>query len=174
MNIFVLDDCPVVSASYMCDKHIPKMIVESFQMLSTGLRANGFETNDLYRSAYIHHPCTKWAGYSADNWLWLFDHAEALLQEYRKRYGKIHKCEITIYQAMRFIRLPAFSHKGLSDYAQAMPDMYKSSDAIWSYRAYYLFEKAYFAKWEKGSDAPWWWSENKIYTEPLEHISLSA
>ncbi len=38
MNIFVLDEDPVISAQMMCDKHIPKMIVEAAQMLSTAHR----------------------------------------------------------------------------------------------------------------------------------------
>ena len=35
MNVFVLDDDPVVAAQLQCDKHVVKMIVESAQMLST-------------------------------------------------------------------------------------------------------------------------------------------
>jgi len=35
MNIFILDKDPVVAAQMLCDKHVPKMLVESGQMLST-------------------------------------------------------------------------------------------------------------------------------------------
>ena len=35
MNIFVLHKDPTVAAQMLCDKHVPKMIVESAQMLST-------------------------------------------------------------------------------------------------------------------------------------------
>ena len=38
MNIFILDNDPVKAAQQQCDKHIPKMIVESAQMLSTAHR----------------------------------------------------------------------------------------------------------------------------------------
>ena len=38
MNIFVLDEDPAAAAIMLCDKHIPKMIVESAQMLSTAHR----------------------------------------------------------------------------------------------------------------------------------------
>ena len=38
MNIFVLDKDPRVAARMLCDKHVPKMIVESAQMLSTAHR----------------------------------------------------------------------------------------------------------------------------------------
>ena len=42
-------------------------------------------------------------------------------------------------------------------YAQAMPDEYKSANAIDSYRRYYIVEKRYFAKWNKGRQQPNWW-----------------
>ena len=42
MNIFFLDKTPEKSAQYLCDKHIPKMLLESCQMLSTALRPAGF------------------------------------------------------------------------------------------------------------------------------------
>ena len=38
MNIFILDEDPVIAARMLCDRHIPKMIVESAQMLSTAHR----------------------------------------------------------------------------------------------------------------------------------------
>ncbi len=34
MNIFVLDENPIRAAEMMCDKHIPKMVVESAQMMA--------------------------------------------------------------------------------------------------------------------------------------------
>ena len=38
MNIFFLDTDPKTSASYHCDKHVVKMIIESAQLLSTAHR----------------------------------------------------------------------------------------------------------------------------------------
>ena len=52
MNIFFLDKTPEKSAQYLCDKHVPKMLLESCQMLSTALRQNGYEDDYLYKSAY--------------------------------------------------------------------------------------------------------------------------
>ena len=38
MNIFFLDKTPEGSAKMLCDKHVPKMVLESSQMLSTAIR----------------------------------------------------------------------------------------------------------------------------------------
>ena len=35
MNLFILNNDPVIAAQEQCDKHVVKMIVESAQMLST-------------------------------------------------------------------------------------------------------------------------------------------
>ena len=37
MNIFALDSDPYKAARMMCDKHIPKLIVESAQMMAASL-----------------------------------------------------------------------------------------------------------------------------------------
>ena len=51
MNIFVLDENPIVAARMMCDKHVVKMIVESGQMLSTVHRVlDGTEWTDYAKN----------------------------------------------------------------------------------------------------------------------------
>ena len=44
MNIFVLDENPVIAAKMACDKHIVKMILESAQMLCTAKRVQDGES----------------------------------------------------------------------------------------------------------------------------------
>ena len=82
MNIFVLDKDPRVAARMLCDKHVPKMIVESAQMLSTAHRLldgtpekrpsrsgktiqTYYSFNDerddfYYLAVHKYHPCTTW------------------------------------------------------------------------------------------------------------------
>ena len=101
MNIFVLDANPITAARMMCDKHIPKMVVETAQMLASALRRHG-ATDDImpiakttgrpYKGGYHNHPCTVWTGDTQQNFLWLVDHGLALSQEYIMRFGKIHAC----------------------------------------------------------------------------------
>ena len=70
MNIFVLDEDPVIAAQMMCDKHIPKMIVETFQMLGSALRRHGATDEQMPLTSkgtpliggYKHHPATIWTG----------------------------------------------------------------------------------------------------------------
>ena len=70
MNIFFLHETPEKSAEYHCDKHVPKMILETAQMLSTAYRRNFNDGDELYKTAYPKHPSTIWMGDSGDNFFW--------------------------------------------------------------------------------------------------------
>ena len=60
MNIFYLHSHPLVAAHYHCDKHVPKMILESAQMLSIVARSNGFDVGYKMNinGAFSKHPAT--------------------------------------------------------------------------------------------------------------------
>jgi len=151
MNIFVVDNDPVVAATMLCDKHVVKMIVETAQMLCTVGRSNGHQTK--YRSTHARHPCTLWAGESKQNWDWLIKHGLSMCEEYTRRYGRRHKTHDVIESLSNLpIKLP---NKGLTPFAQAMPDKYKSHDPIEAYRNYYKGEKSGFAQWK--TSPPLWW-----------------
>ena len=161
MNIFVLDENPITAAQCMDDVRVPKMCVESAQMMASALRRHGATDEQMpltkagkpYRGGYKHHPCTVWAGDSRANFQWLARHAQALLTEYSNRFDKVHACNgpIHIMSCKDYI----IPEGGLMHFAQAMPDEYKDNDAVKAYRAYYHSKQ--FAKWEKGTPAPDWW-----------------
>lgn len=112
MNLFVLDNNPVIAAQQQCDKHVPKMIVESAQMLSTvhrmldgtmerrpsksgKVQVQYWKLEDerediLYKACHFNHPCTIWTRESMHNYRWHYLHFAALCDEYTYRYGKKH------------------------------------------------------------------------------------
>ena len=157
MNIFFLDKSPEKSAEFLCDKHIPKMLLESCQMLSTALRQNGYEDDYLYKSAYPNHPMTKWVGDTRDNFIWAFRNADEISREYSKRFGKIHK-SVNILNTITDNEMQnKIPDKSFTEPPQCMPDEYKDKDYVTAYRRYYNTDKKYFAKWEKGRSCPEWW-----------------
>lgn len=165
MNIFVLDTNPTIAATMMCDKHIPKMVLESAQMMAQALRRHGATDEQMpltksgtpYKGGHPHHPCTVWAGDSRANFYWLADHALALCEEYTTRFGKTHACEQPIKQMNDMsYRIRPNNVRVLTPFALAMPDEYRDDDAVKAYRRYYHSKT--FAKWEKGTPAPAWWS----------------
>ena len=157
MNIFVLDEDPKVAAQMMCDKHVVKMILESDQILSTVCWKQNIPAP--YQPTHVNHPSVVWAGKSRQNYRWLLDHLFELLNEYNRRYDKIHKVEYDgIFNILcsRIISLK-FAEKELTSFPQCMPDTYRSDNPVIAYRNYYKAEKSYFAKWKMGN-TPYWWA----------------
>ena len=174
MNIFVLDKDPYKAAEMMCDKHVVKMIVESCQILSAAFditykesgrgRGKGepSATFDLpqYPKSVKKHPCTLWVVESIENYRWLLKHFDALLNEYTKRYNKVHKYgqginkHLEIYTGqLIWLDLPNVPQ---TKFVQAITntDLHRD-DPIEGYREYYIQEKAHFAKWKLGNTPEW-------------------
>ena len=180
MNIFVTDLDPIKAAQNLCDKHIPKMIVESAQMLSTVHRlldgipekrpsksgktiqeyyTFGDERDNLYYLAvHKYHPCTTWTKESKTNYEWHYDHFVAMANEYEYRRNRKH----ATFQKLGTLLQKAPKNIldiGLTEFAQAMnhyPTCKVEGDAVQAYRNYYHAAKP-FAKWEWGRPAPDWW-----------------
>lgn len=152
MNIFVLDYNPEIAATYQKDKHVIKMILETAQLLCSVSWKYNFPAP--YEVTHKNHPCTLWAGESEDNWNWLVAHGLALSAEYTKRYNKIHKSELIIRQMKDYGGHSTV--KGLTPFAQAMPDEYKCSDAVEAYRKYYIGKKLERATWKYPATKPEW------------------
>jgi hypothetical protein len=157
LNIFVLDQDPFIAAQYLLDKHVVKMPLETAQILCTVANKKGFMAP--YKPTHMWHPATLWAGRSSANWAWLCEHGIGISQTYTKTYGKIHKCQ-AIIQALKERtleiwgeQLPSSKH---TPFELCMPDQYKVSDPVSSYRNYYKADKAYIAKWSNRETPNWW------------------
>jgi hypothetical protein len=170
MNLFILSLIQKEIAESMMDKHVSKILLEAVQMLCSARRI--VEPDDdvinerIYKVAHKNHPVSIWCRKSRANFVWALDLAEELHNEWRFRYGhpetKIHKS----YQVAMFLRenIPsedAFQEVGLTPFAQAMPDKYKSDDPVLSYRNYYMSEeKQKIASWSKKRSKPAWYVLN--------------
>ncbi|SET06435.1 pyrimidine dimer DNA glycosylase/endonuclease V [Thalassotalea agarivorans] len=152
MNIFILDEDITRCAQYHCDQHVVKMILESVQLLCTALNKKGFSTP--YKSTHAKHPCVLWVEESYDNFLWLVELTRALNTEYQYRYDKTtdHKSMAVLEKILDY----PYESKGLTEFAQAMPDDYKvKQNAVDAYRNFYREDKMKFATWRKRQPPVW-------------------
>ena len=150
MNIFVTDRDPVKSAQVLPDKHVVKMPLETCQMLSIIYSKWYYNWGDLHKKdgtpyftekgGFRNHPCTVWAAQNHYNTAWLIQHGCALSREYTHRYGKIHGCAETLFEAKRIFHKKA--EKAIvcchmaTDFARAMFDEFKHDDTIDTLTAY--------------------------------------
>ena len=167
MNIFILDEDPIISAQMQCDKHIVKMPLETAQMLCSVWHRYGQGMNVPYKEAHKNHPCTLWAGDDARHYDWLWQHGMELCFEYTRRYNKIHKCQQVIMD-IRETDWGTLQYKPTcgTPHPQCMPDEYKCAfdDAVLAYRKYYVNDKKDIAKWDKSRPMPDWYANKKYRT----------
>jgi len=153
MNIFVSDECPVLSAVHLPDKHVVKMPLECCQMISviysswyhnwgTIPKKDGTPYN-TEKGAFRNHPCTQWAAKEYENLAWLIRHGYALCNEYRHRYGKIHSCfyglheaeVIFLYKSQESLEI----YKNVKSFVRAMPDEFKLNSNVDTFTAYKMY-----------------------------------
>jgi hypothetical protein len=161
MNIFVLHEDPLTAAYMHCDKHVPKMILETAQMLCTAASIISNEQQP-YKACYVNHPCNIWVRESRENFRWAFLLGTMLCNEYTRRFLKIHKTADVIKQMRDVFHRLRFEKDELTPFALCMPDIYKNPlDPIGSYRNFYNGEK-HFAKWQRGTPQPEWSTHEKV------------
>lgn len=161
MNIFAVHEDPRLAALELPDKLIPKMIVESAQMLSTAHRVlDGDEKANmlqLYKKAYENHPSTIWVRQDAMNYWWLWMHALTLCEEHKWRFSDesgiaLHKTVPVIHALQELpLNIPAkkeSSWEVLADLPLCMPDQYKQGSnhhmyTTESYQQFVTQDKSY-------------------------------
>jgi len=153
MNIFVTHPDPHKSATELPDKHVVKMPLETCQMLSIIYSKWYYDWGELHKKdgtayatkkgAFRNHPCTQWAANSIFNTAWLIQHGCALADEYNYRYGKIHGCSDTLFEAKKMFHRMAGEvitcYCMVESFTRAMPDEWKydkTIDTITAYKRY--------------------------------------
>jgi hypothetical protein len=158
MNLFILSLIQREIAECMMDKHVAKILLEAVQMLCSAKRVLDPEDkiNDkLYKLAHKNHPVTIWCRTSRENFEWTLHLIDCLHVEWRFRYShvKMHKSYLVALYLKEHIP-KQFPISGLTPFALAMPNEYKTEDPVESYRKYYVSKQS-FATWKKRPRPNW-------------------
>tara|TARA_R110000824_G_scaffold201798_1_gene385936 strand:+ start:855 stop:1376 length:522 start_codon:yes stop_codon:yes gene_type:complete len=159
MNIFAIEGDEktgtidwVKSAKSQDNYRVVKMILECCQILSTALNEQGLDAP--YRSFNPKHPSCKWAAESSHNFLNLVEHCEAMIEEYKERFGKVHKCEGVLEKIKGLYRPSNFPSTCPTPLRMAMPDYFKvKNNPVLSYRKYYASKPR--IRYPKGKTPAW-------------------
>lgn len=181
MNLFYLDEDLDKCAEYHIDKHVGKMQLEAAQLLTTTLWVDKYlgyiprklnseelqvikshkklepsieeRTFTRYLPTHENHPSAIWVRSSLEHFYWTVCYVNALNSETQWRGNKSHASCAEVNKMPEPINLPDI---GWTAPTLAMPDKYKSEDAVESYRNYYIHDKAEIASWKK-RNKPYWW-----------------
>lgn len=153
MNLFYLDEDHRKNAEYHVNAHSHKMLLESMQLVCTTFHLQDIDAP--YKPSHKNHPSSFWTRQSRENFQWVIDYASSLSDEYTHRYGKVHKSTAVLQWAIQNMHRLVFPRQGFTEFALAMPDEYKTSCPIISYRNYYRDGKSHLHAW-KNRDKPEW------------------
>ena len=175
MNIFYLSNNTKLCAMEHVDKHVVKMILEYGQLMSTAHRVldgepyygktinnrniqrwllPDYREEIIWKASHVKHPSGIWVRSSSTHYYWLYYLWIDLLEEYKYRYGKIHSA-VRMKDVFSILPNNIPREKWLSDPTPAMPDEYKTTSSIESYRNYYKGDKKAFATWKNRNTPAW-------------------
>lgn len=181
MNRFIIEATPKECAMAHCDKHVPKMVVEEAQMLSTvhrmldgtiemrpsksGKRMVKYWKLDdqrediLYKAVHMNHPCTVWARQTTGNYNWAYQMFVALCDEFSYRYGKTHKSDELLTHHLMIPPKNIDPSLEVTPFPLAMgsnPECMFHDDPVKSYRLFYQTKQERFKMvWSKREVPPW-------------------
>jgi hypothetical protein len=157
MNIFYINEDPIIAARELADDHIRKMQIESAQMCSTAHWVSG--STAPYKQAHTNHPSTKWVRQSIHHYRWLTAYGLEICNEFEKRYGKHHKTK----DVLEWLRdnEPNIPDNGFMDPPMCMPDEFKVGNTIEAYKNFYINDKIKIKKltYNKLNNKPEWINE---------------
>jgi hypothetical protein len=166
MNIFYLHQLPQIAASYHCDKHVGKMLIETCQMLATAHHQHGNGDKVTYKQTHVNHPSNVWVRESRLHYDWAAALARELGREFFKRYGKHHK-SYDVLMAELWKAPPAMFKLPLKWRTPplAMPVEHHCDDAIKAYRQYYASKtRSMEMVWNRHASTPPDWFVDILFT----------
>ena len=163
MNIFALDQCPMQSALWLDDIRKNKMILESAQMLSTAVRTLCPDTDlEVYRVAYLNHPCTIWARQSRANFSWLLSHMSHLFIQ----KGGVHKSALLIPLFKKYADNGDFPQEELTGFANCARNQERGVDYSHIEDVHQAYRLYMNDRWkERNITLTWRWGEQPEWKE---------
>jgi hypothetical protein len=180
VNIFFTDWDPIIAARDSCDSYVVKIPVEVGTLLSaihwrmgyvgpvgTGLELILGEEDGVmpavgpYRNSRVIKTSSEiyqWLIKSTGNYNYAVQYGLELINEYKKRYKKLHLAEgVLLWLRDNTPSIPVGPLT--SDVGLAMPEIYKDRmNPTLSYKKYMVCEKQRVMKWRYG-EMPQWYKE---------------
>ena len=168
MNIFYLDHSPEAAARYHCNQHVPKMVVETAQLLSNAHWRTGYSgPNHVEHGTGPYRHCRNagptlgpmiWVMECVANYRWTVRLGLELCSEFERRFsGRIHKTRPVLGWLKD--HEPELPDIGLTQVRLAFDQGYtgsrESGDCVAAYREYYSKWKKRMKTWPPGEIPEW-------------------
>lgn len=165
MNLFILDEDPVISASLNCDIHVNKIILEAASCMCAAHWEYDFPMIQnaplplrlgKYRGRTHHNNhITKWVRASYENYRWTYKHAVELCRQHRVRAGHNHDHASKVIVDWLGENEPPLESFEMTPFRQAVAESCYHDNPVVAYWVYYVTCKSHLAFW-RASEKPSW------------------
>lgn len=172
MNLFVVDQDPVIAAKSLCNKHIVKMCSETANMLLWPFKLSGHrlplsQSGKEVGLSHQNHPASVWIRESSSNYEWAVEHLRALLKEKEFRYNSKHYAENYFYFIFNNFKKLEWNSNNFTRFAGCFGQWKEqvekdSQDRVSQYRTFYCLDKQKFARWPSLEKIPEWWPHKSV------------
>lgn len=167
MNLFILDENPIIAASHNCDIHVRKIILEAASCMCAAHWEYGFHNinqappilqQGKYRGRTHHNNhITKWVRESLENYRWTYKHATELCRQHVLRSKhKIPHASLPIIEWLGE-NPPPILLQHQTPFRQAVAPECYHEDPVIAYWVYYIKCKRHLTRWSL--DVPQWFME---------------
>lgn len=160
VNIFYLDSNPNKCATYYCNKHVNKIMIEILQILSYIFHEEGLIKPPYKKTRSINTNLApyKWAKKSLSNYKYCVNLADALCKEYKYRYNKHCHASESVIEFFKNNIPKNFNNKNkteflFTDNIKIYKKYFNSIDAS---RYYYIDFKCINDNWGIRGKPNWW------------------
>lgn len=115
---------------------LSRSLIVTTQIVSAILIEHGFKTK--VKPISHNHPLYLWTVESSANVNNIFCFGDGLFNEFYLRFNKDHKSGKLLQEMRRDINLIKFEDNGNTSFPLAMPDEFKTSDIVQSYRNFWV------------------------------------
>jgi len=184
VNTFFTDDCAIVCARNLCDKHLRSQAKEQVQIIVQALLNRGAPADKMpltangtpHKGGYPHHPVVLWTQETLSNFIWAISHARAICEIYEETFGKEHASAKQITHLHQKVAWSDFIPRGSqTPFPRALNQsqgrnldlLSDNLTSVQAYRAFYNRDKARFAEWTKRRPPAWFvpscaWCEDEL------------
>ena len=164
MNIFAVDDDPVVCAKALDDKRVGKLLMEANQMLSLAIKIHHQGHPQFlqvgpgqltYGFAHKNHPVSIWVRESYGNFLWTAIYARALGEEFQHRFDKVHASAArTKFIMMNYQNIIPGGDR--TPFHNSARNKGKGIDFTWMINTNYAYQNYLNVRWANDVRTPMW------------------
>jgi len=156
MNIFILDEDPILAAKYHADNNLNQKINDILIILKNCRIISKLETVPADLLMRIENtPILDWVLTSSGNYNWLYELLKALIEQLELRTNKPDAVSQELLEILREVP-EDIPDSGITCFPDLLPEAYQNNNIVEAHREYYIDTQLNKATWTDPAGVPAW------------------